>query len=252
MPVPPMSEQRRVADLLDKADAIRRKRKHAIALTDDLLRSTFLDMFGDPVTNPKRWELGEVRSLLSDIEAGWSANGEARPRENGELGVLKVSAVTSGWFRPDEHKAVPAMEIDRPLVAPRRGDLLFSRANTREHVAAVCLVDVDVPGLFLPDKLWRLTPDSQRATSEFLRYLLGHGRLRQELTKTATGTSGSMLNVSMEKLQSLLVPIPPRKLQLVYSEIVRASLGARADQVLAASAAHALSASLVQSSFGER
>jgi type I restriction enzyme S subunit len=64
--LPPLSEQRRIADILDKADAIRRKRKEAIALTEELLRSAFLEMFGDPVTNPKGWpvkalgELGRV------------------------------------------------------------------------------------------------------------------------------------------------------------------------------------------------
>jgi len=68
VPVPPPPEQRRIADILDKADAIRRKRKQAIALTDQFLRSTFLEMFGDPVTNPKGWpvrSLGEVSDLFS-------------------------------------------------------------------------------------------------------------------------------------------------------------------------------------------
>jgi type I restriction enzyme S subunit len=68
VPVPPLPEQRRIADILDKADAIRRKRKEAIALTEELLRSAFLEMFGDPVTNPKGWPeraLGEVVELYA-------------------------------------------------------------------------------------------------------------------------------------------------------------------------------------------
>lgn len=66
--LPSLSEQHRIVDIIDKADAIRRKRKQAIALTDQLLRSTFLEMFGDPVTNPKGWpvrSLGEVSDLFS-------------------------------------------------------------------------------------------------------------------------------------------------------------------------------------------
>ena len=66
--LPPLTEQRRIADILDKADAIRRKREDAIALTDDLLRSAFLEMFGDPVTNPKGWRrqtLGDLVKLKS-------------------------------------------------------------------------------------------------------------------------------------------------------------------------------------------
>ncbi len=53
IPSPASHEQRRIAAILDKADAVRRKRKEAIALTEELLRSAFLEMFGDPVTNPK-------------------------------------------------------------------------------------------------------------------------------------------------------------------------------------------------------
>jgi len=63
IPLPSLPEQRRIADILDKADAIRRKRKQAIALTDQLLRSTFLEMFGDPVTNPK----GFSSAILADV-----------------------------------------------------------------------------------------------------------------------------------------------------------------------------------------
>ncbi|SFE66559.1 type I restriction enzyme, S subunit [Nitrosomonas sp. Nm166] len=64
IPLPPLKEQKRIAAILDKADAIRRKRQQAIALTDQLLRSIFLDMFGDPVTNPKGWEIKPVEDLI--------------------------------------------------------------------------------------------------------------------------------------------------------------------------------------------
>ena len=55
IPLPPLPEQKRIAAILDKAAAIRRKRQQAIQLADDFLRAVFLDMFGDPVTNPKGW-----------------------------------------------------------------------------------------------------------------------------------------------------------------------------------------------------
>jgi type I restriction enzyme S subunit len=62
IPLPPLEEQKRIVTILDKADAIRQKRQQAIALADDFLRSVFLDMFGDPVTNPKGWERIRVRA----------------------------------------------------------------------------------------------------------------------------------------------------------------------------------------------
>lgn len=190
VPVPPLEEQKRIAAILDKADAIRRKRKEAIALTEELLRSTFLDMFGDPVTNPKGWKTHTMSDVISQIEAGWSAKGEERQCNSNEWGVLKISAVTSGVFDPKEHKAVgnnPSFK-KKPIV-PQRGDLLFSRANTRELVAATCLVESDCERVFLPDKLWRIKTNPDFANVEYLRFLLADPRYRSLLARKATGTS---------------------------------------------------------------
>src|SRR5262249_10550712 len=68
---PPLPEQRRIAAILNKGDAIRRKRKEAIALTEELPRSAFLDMFGDPVTNPKRWKRDTLGNLLTLKSGGF-------------------------------------------------------------------------------------------------------------------------------------------------------------------------------------
>jgi len=67
IPLPPLDEQKRIAAILDKADAIRRKRQQAINLADDFLRSVFLDMFGDPVTNPKGWEVRKWSDVLKIV-----------------------------------------------------------------------------------------------------------------------------------------------------------------------------------------
>ncbi len=69
IPLPPLAEQRRIAAILDRADAVRRKRQQAIALTEELLRSAFLEMFGDPVTNPKGWEV-DVLGTVTESKLG--------------------------------------------------------------------------------------------------------------------------------------------------------------------------------------
>jgi type I restriction enzyme S subunit len=76
--LPPLSEQKRIAGILDKADAIRRKRQQAIGLTEQFLRSTFLDMFGDPVTNPKNWPVEVAEKVAVDDRSGvFESIGEA-------------------------------------------------------------------------------------------------------------------------------------------------------------------------------
>ena len=144
VPLPPLEEQKRIAAILDKADRIRRKRQEAIRLTEELGRSIFLDMFGDPIANSKGWEIKKLRNVIQSIDAGWSANGEEKKCEEDEWGVLKVSAVTSGKFKPFEHKSVGKNpNFSKSPVIPKKGDLLFSRANTRELVAATCIVEQD-------------------------------------------------------------------------------------------------------------
>ncbi|MEZ8022150.1 restriction endonuclease subunit S [Vibrio sp. 1F255] len=215
IPLPPLVEQKRIAAILDKADAIRQKRKQAIDLADEFLRSVFLDMFGDPVTNPKGWDLKPIVEGVNKITSGWSAKGESRPCENHELGVLKISAVTSGKFKPEENKFVDKgiIPTEKKLICPLKGDLLFSRANTRELVGATCIVPFDSLNTFLPDKLWKVELDSTRLLPEYLHMLLRHEKFRETLTSKATGSSGSMLNISKQKFESTIAPFSSVELQ---------------------------------------
>tara|TARA_R110001606_G_C15404397_1_gene653906 strand:+ start:6547 stop:7731 length:1185 start_codon:yes stop_codon:yes gene_type:complete len=78
MLLPPLDEQKRIAAILDKADAIRRKRQQAIQLADDFLRSVFLDMFGDPISNPKEWEVKKLKEISSKISSGNTPKGGSK------------------------------------------------------------------------------------------------------------------------------------------------------------------------------
>ena len=130
--------------------------------------------------------------------------GEGYPCKEGELGVLKISAVTSGRFNSQENKFVHGDDIPdgKRLVFPKKGDLLFSRANTRELVAATCIVQDDCENAFLPDKLWNIKTDSSVLLPEFLNCLIWEPKFKETLTSQATGTSGSMLNISKGKLEA--------------------------------------------------
>ena len=249
VPLPPLPEQRCIAAILDEADALRRKRREALDLLDELMRSAFLEMFGDPVTNPLGWPLMPLRRVLSAIEPGWSAKGSDRHAAPGEWGVLKVSAVSTGFFLPQENKAVERPKFVKPPVVPRRGDLLFSRANTRDLVAATCLVEEDVDGVFLPDKLWRVSCAEELAVVEWLRFLLADDAFRSTLTRRATGTSGSMLNVSQDKLLTLPAPVPPIEIQRRFAGLVWATLDERRRITTSVDAIDALFESLLHRAF---
>lgn len=222
IPVPPLAEQRKIAAILDAADSLRQKDQQLIDHYTTLSQSLFLEIFGDPVTNPMGWEKLPFGESLNDIVGGKSVGGEDRLIRENEIAVIKISAVTSGVFKSTEYKVVDRNELPEVLVHPQKGDLLFSRANTREMVGATCIVDKGYEHFFLPDKIWRLDLKPSKASNWYIKFLLSHEGFRENLRKVATGTSGSMLNISKAKLKQLKTPLPPIKLQNQFAERIQA------------------------------
>lgn len=177
-------------------------------------------MFGDPVSNPKSWEKDSIGSTINSITAGWSANGEVRLKKEEEKAVLKVSAVTQGYFKEDEYKVISKDTEIKKYVFPQKGDLLFSRANTKELVGATCIINKDYPDLLLPDKLWKVL-FNDRVNVFYMKYILSESSIRAEFSAQSTGTSGSMYNVSMDKFKGIEIPVPPIELQNQFANFVK-------------------------------
>ncbi|UXV18987.1 restriction endonuclease subunit S [Pseudomonas fluorescens] len=213
IPIPSPMEQSRIVEILDDANRVRGLCREADAKAARILPALYVKMFGDPATNPMGWVQKPLSKVIQSVDAGWSAASEGRRRKEDEHGVLKVSAVTGGLFRPDENKAVINFDGARTLITPKRGDLLFSRANTRELVAASCIVERDYENLFLPDKLWRVTPIPGEASGVFLKELFWQDEVRDKFRAASSGSSGSMLNISQDAMLRTIVPIPPFHLQ---------------------------------------
>ncbi|MGT2458799.1 restriction endonuclease subunit S [Cupriavidus basilensis] len=165
--------------------------------------------------------LGDV---LLDIQAGKSfqtAEVLARPDE---LGVLKVSAVTWSAFRADEAKALQGEYEPAESHKVKKGDLLISRANTKELVGAVVLVDRDYPLRLLSDKTLRLVVDEQQACKEFLLFALRSSTARKHIEHFATGTSDSMRNISQGVITSIPIRLPEIKKQRQIAAHLKAQL----------------------------
>jgi type I restriction enzyme S subunit len=216
VPLPPLDQQRRIATILDQADALRAKRRQVLAHLDALTQSIFHDMFGRSRFRTRRFddvvlELEGGRSLVADDSAAVS-----------EYRVLKISAVTTNRFLPGESKPLPAGYVPPPHHLVRLGDLLFSRANTADLVGAVALVDQDVEGLALPDKLWRFVwREPADVEPLYIWMLLQSPEMRHELSSRASGTGGSMKNISKAKLGGLGLPWPSMELQREFAARIR-------------------------------
>ena len=220
IPLPNLTTQKRIAAILDKAEALKQYNQQLIKKYDALTQSLFLDMFGDPVKNEKKFKLKKLKDGIVNLQSGLSLSGEERLLKNDEIAVLKISAVTSGVFISSEHKVVVKSDIKKTIIFPKKGDLLFSRANTKEKVGAVAIVDQDYDNLFIPDKLWRIDTN-QLLNRIFLKFVLSHKGFRYNIEKVSTGTSGSMLNISMPKFLKIEAPFPPIELQNQFAERVQ-------------------------------
>lgn len=220
IPLPPLAEQRRIAEVLDRAEALRAKRRAALAELDALTQSLFLDLFGDPVTNPK-WPEVMVSDFVAGFESGKSIVADDEDDTTSPYRVLKVSAVTSLEFRPEQSKAMPPDYSPPPSHFVRAGDLLFSRANTAELIGATAYVASTPPNLLLPDKLWRFVwHKTPKADPHFVRFLFQQPKFRREIGQRASGTSGSMKNISQEKVLTIKVGLPPIALQQEFARRV--------------------------------
>lgn len=218
VPLPPLPEQRRIAEILDKADALRAKRRAALALLDTLTQSIFLDMFGDPARNPRGWARVPFCHLLESIDSGWSPTCLARPASSGEWGVLKLGAVTWCEFDPTENKALLPHVEPIPELEVKSGDLLFARKNTYDLVAACALVRETPPRLLMSDLIFRFRLRSDAAVNTtFLHQLLIYPTKRREVQRLAGGSAGSMPNISKGRLEVTPIEVPPLDLQREFA-----------------------------------
>lgn len=210
IPLPSISEQRRIAAILDKADQLRTLRRQAVGRLLQVCGSVFVDMFGDPVANEKGWRIVSVADFVASFEGGKNIVSADEEHSNSPYRVLKVSAVTSLEYRPTESKPVPDEYTPTESHFVRAGDLLFSRANTTDLVGATAYVFTTPPNLLLPDKIWRFVWRSRDEIDPFfVWFMFQHPKFRYEIGKRATGTSGSMKNISQEKVFSMRAIMPP-------------------------------------------
>ena len=221
IPFPPVNDQIRIAHLLGKVEGLIAQRKQHLQQLDDLLKSVFLEMFGDPVRNEKGWEKKPFSKLLVDIESGKSPKCEARPAANNEWGVLKLGAVTRCTYDECENKALPENVSPSLRDEVKAGDLLFSRKNTYELVAACAYVFTTRPKLLMPDLIFRLVfRDDAEVNPIYMWKLLIAGSQRKAIQSLAAGAAGSMPNISKSNLREVQLPIPPLPLQDEFAAIV--------------------------------
>ncbi|OGQ81220.1 MAG: hypothetical protein A3F90_13805 [Deltaproteobacteria bacterium RIFCSPLOWO2_12_FULL_60_19] len=214
VPVPPLSEQERVVRILDEADAMRRLRAESQERTEHLSTALFHQMFGQS----SKFETKRLADLLDSVDSGWSPICRDEPATGEEWGVLKLGAVTTGHYLEGENKGLPAELSARPKIEVNAGDVLFTRKNTKELVAATAYVWETRRKLMLSDLIFRLKPRNEEELDPvYLAFCLKDPRKRQEIQGLASGAAGSMPNISKQRLLSVKIPVPSAPLQGLFA-----------------------------------
>lgn len=225
LPLPPLAEQRQIGGILDAGDRIQRRRLESIKLLDELLRSAYLEMFGDPVRNEKGWETSRIGDVSSETQYGTSV----RANNHGQgLPVLRMNNITrDGRLDLRDLKSCDISERDLNKYTVRRGDLLFNRTNSPELVGKTAVWDRDEAYSFA-GYLVRVRFDQERVLPEYVSAYLNSAFGKNLLFRKAK-PSINMSNISPTELKRLPIPIPPLDVQLKYIAMAATTKLARRD-----------------------
>ena len=216
------NEQMDIVDKLKKVENVIGLRKRELKQLDTLVKSRFVELFGDPIKNPKGWEVVKLSECLERIDNGKSFTCDSNAREGVFPAILKLSAATYGDYRPYENKALLDEKQFVESVEVHRGDLLFTRKNTPDLVGMAAYVFETPEKLMMPDLIFRLVTN-ERMTPTFLWQLINNREFRPAIQGISGGSAKSMSNISKERLKNIEVICPPiseqKKLEGVLEQV---------------------------------
>jgi len=241
VPLPSLPEQRRIAAILDQAGALRAKRWEALAQLDSLTHSIFIEMFGNPIINEKKWPL-ERLDKLARIERGKFS---PRPRNDpsyygGCFPFIQIGDISNcdgrlnNWSQTLNERGKAVSRSFPP------GTVVIAIVGATLGITAI--LDVEV---YCPDSIIGLIPDKQKSSAEYIDWILRFWRP----TFVSQAPETARANMNLESLRPLKIPLPPFSLQREFSHKVAAVNMLKSKQVDSLSKLDSLFASLQHRAF---
>ncbi|MGO1064069.1 restriction endonuclease subunit S [Acinetobacter lwoffii] len=241
IPLPPLAEQRRIASILDQADELRQKRQQAIEKLDQLLQAAFIDMFGDPVSNPKGWDLYK----LSDL--GSISTGNTPSRDDADNFGNYLEWIKSDNLNNDEDYATTATEYlsekgaKKGRVVPEGSILVTCIAGSFDCIGNLAMVERKVS---FNQQINSITPNDT-VILEFLYYLM---KISKPIIQNASTNSMKGM-ISKSKFSEILLPIPSKEKQIQFVELFKKLYGLKVSHKLYLNNADSLFKSLQNQAF---
>lgn len=223
LPLPPLAEQKRIASIAQKADRLRRTRRYALQLSDTYLRSLFLEMFGDPLTNPMGWktkclgELGNGENAIVDGPFGSSVDTKIDYIPNGEIPVIRSKNIRPFGFITDDLKFISREKFNlliRSRVVP--GDILVVKVGV--NLGDVCIfTDIFKEAVLSTTGSCKITPNNNMVNTNYLACYLYF--LKEQMRKISSESALPFLN--MTTIKEFKIALPPLPLQDKFAQIVQ-------------------------------
>ena len=213
--LPPLSEQRKLADLLWAANSARESYKKVVLATDELVKSRFVEMFGDPDNNVHGWELLTIRDVVTDVRYGTS-----KPAvDGGEYTYLRMNNITyDGLLDLSDTKRINIPDAELHKCTVRQGDILFNRTNSRELVGKTCVFDMSTP-MVIAGYIIRVRLNA-RVISEYLSTTLNTDTYKKLLRQICKGAIGQA-NINAQEFQDIRILVPPIELQNMFLTLLK-------------------------------
>jgi type I restriction enzyme S subunit len=244
--VPPLPEQQRIAEVMDRAAALRAKRRAALAQLDTLTQSIFLDMFGDPVSNPKRLPWRRLKQCTHGVQIGpFGSLLHRGDYVSGGVPLINPTNIQDGAIVPDYDQSVAVSKhAALALYQLRQGDVIMGR---RGEMGRCAIVGPEHDGFVCGTGSLFIRPDVDNATALYLATVLSSSAIRRKLERASLGATLPNLNRGI--VENLQVPVPVIVRQRDFANRVDAIDRLRSVQAAALAESDVLFASLQHRAF---
>ena len=246
VPLPPLEQQRRITAILDQAETLRTQRRTALALLDSLTQSLFLDMFGDPVANPKGWSMSPLADASDEIQIG--PFGSLLHQEDyvpDGIPLINPMHIKDGKIIPGLDQGITQQKFDElPIYQLKAGDLVMGR---RGEMGRCAIVTAEHGPLMCGTGSLYIRPNATTATATYLFHVLTSVSMKAKLEEFSLGAT--MPNLNKGIVAGLGVSLPPLPLQQTFATHIASIEALKATHRRALAALDALFASLQQRAF---
>jgi type I restriction enzyme S subunit len=212
IPLPPLAEQKRIAAILDKADSLRRKRQQAIQLADQFLRAVFLDMFGDPVANPKGWD-EIVLKEIADIRSGVTKGKKVDSSNSVTLPYMRVANVQDGYLDLSDIQKISVSLNDAEKYQLKMGDILLTEGGDPDKLGRGYVWNNEIENCIHQNHIFSVRiNDKNKIRPAFLSAVIASQRGKRYFLKVGKQTTG-IATINKTVLSEFKPFIPPVEVQ---------------------------------------